>query len=79
MLEKDSCDIARNPRLLWWAWAPLAREDGGRDFWPWYGLAEATKIGFMVLHTACIPCLAAMIFGAVAETVITMCWRRCDL
>jgi len=62
--EKGSCDIARNPRLLWWAWAPLAVKTGRRFLAAAYALDRATKFRFMRSCTPPAPVWARFDIGA---------------
>ncbi len=66
LLKRDHSDVADKPSLVIVGMGALAREDGAAVLAAAMALAEATKSGFMVLHTAASR-VGAMDLGAVAE------------
>lgn len=69
LLKKDHADIAEKSSVIVVGMGALAREDGAEVLAAAMALAEATKSGFMVLHTAASRA-GAMDIGAVAENGI---------
>ena len=69
LLKKDHADIAEKSSVIVVGMGALAREDGAEVLAAAMALAEATKSGFMVLHTAASR-VGAMDIGAVAENGI---------
>ncbi|WP_138923036.1 NADH-quinone oxidoreductase subunit NuoG [Sulfitobacter sp. BSw21498] len=69
LLKKDHADIAEKSSVIVVGMGALAREDGAEILAAAMALAEATKSGFMVLHTAASR-VGAMDIGAVAENGI---------
>jgi NADH-quinone oxidoreductase subunit G len=66
LLKRDHSDVADKPSLVIVGMGALAREDGAAVLAAAMALAEATKSGFMVLHTAASR-VGAMDLNAVAE------------
>ena len=69
LLKKDHADITEKSSVIVVGMGALAREDGAEILAAAMALAEATKSGFMVLHTAASR-VGAMDIGAVAENGI---------
>jgi NADH-quinone oxidoreductase subunit G len=70
LLTRDHSDVADKPSLVIVGMGALAREDGAAVLAAAMALAEATKSGFMVLHTAASR-VGAMDIGAVTDGGVT--------
>jgi NADH-quinone oxidoreductase subunit G len=70
LLTRDHSDVAEKPSLVIVGMGALAREDGAAVLAAAMALAEATKSGFMVLHTAASR-VGAMDIGAVTDGGVT--------
>jgi NADH-quinone oxidoreductase subunit G len=70
LLKRDHSDVADKPSLVIVGMGALAREDGAAVLAAAMALAEATKSGFMVLHTAASR-VGAMDIGAVTDGGVT--------
>lgn len=70
LLKRDHSDVAEKPSLVIVGMGALAREDGAAVLAAAMALAEATKSGFMVLHTAASR-VGAMDIGAVTDGGVT--------
>jgi NADH-quinone oxidoreductase subunit G len=66
LLKRDHSDVAEKKSIIIVGMGALAREDGAAVLASAMALAEATKSGFMVLHTAASR-VGAMDIGAVTE------------
>jgi NADH-quinone oxidoreductase subunit G len=66
LLKRDHSDVAEKQSIIIVGMGALAREDGAAVLASAMALAEATKSGFMVLHTAASR-VGAMDIGAVTE------------
>ncbi|WP_295512013.1 NADH-quinone oxidoreductase subunit NuoG [uncultured Sulfitobacter sp.] len=66
LLKRDHTEVADKPSLVIVGMGALAREDGAAVLAAAMALAEATKSGFMVLHTAASR-VGAMDIGAVTD------------
>ncbi|SFS73534.1 NADH dehydrogenase subunit G [Sulfitobacter marinus] len=66
LLKRDHSDVADKPSLVIVGMGALVREDGAAVLAAAMALAEATKSGFMVLHTAASR-VGAMDIGAVTD------------
>ncbi len=66
LLKRDHSDVAEKQSIIIVGMGALAREDGSAVLASAMALAEATKSGFMVLHTAASR-VGAMDIGAVTE------------
>ncbi|MEM5519863.1 NADH-quinone oxidoreductase subunit NuoG [Sulfitobacter sp. AS59] len=70
LLTRDHSDVADKPSLVIVGMGALAREDGAAVLAAAMALAEATKSGFMVLHTAASR-VGAIDIGAVTDGGVT--------
>jgi NADH-quinone oxidoreductase subunit G len=70
LLKRDHSDVAEKPSVVVIGQAALAREDGAAILAAAMALAESTKSGLLVLHTAAGR-VGAMDIGATSENGIT--------